>query len=158
VDDGWTADGVALSAATGNQDYPVITTDGAHGAIVTWHDARGGLTDIYAQRVQSNGQLGGDATDVPGEASPAFALDPVRPNPTRSGALTVRFALSGGTAASLELLDMAGRRIASREADSFDLGQHSLDLGAGHRLAPGLYLVRLRQGTDVRVTRAVVLK
>jgi len=41
---------------------------------------------------------------------------------------------------------------------SFGAGTHALDLGAGLRLAPGIYLVRLTQGGNVRVTRAVVLK
>jgi hypothetical protein len=154
----WTANGLALCAATGNQEYPVITTDGAHGAIVTWYDSRGGLTDIYAQRVQANGQLGGDATDVPGEVSAGFALDPVRPNPSRGGALTVRFTLPGDAAAALELLDVAGRRMAAREVGSLGAGQHTLDLGEGCRCAPGLYLVRLRQGTNMRVSRVVVLQ
>jgi hypothetical protein len=31
----WTADGVALCAATGDQRYPTIASDGAGGAIVT---------------------------------------------------------------------------------------------------------------------------
>jgi hypothetical protein len=84
-----------------------------------------------------------------------FALDPVRPNPTRGGALAVHFSLPTAAPARLELLDVAGRRIASHEVGA---GQHSLDLGAGQHLAPGLYLVRLTQGANTRTTRAVVLK
>jgi predicted lipoprotein with Yx(FWY)xxD motif len=155
----WTADGVALCAAIGEQSYPTIASDGVDGAIVTWHDLRSGdcqgCADIYAQRVLANGQLGGDVADVPGEASLTFALDPVRPNPSRGGALTVRFSLPTAAPARLELLDVAGRRIASREVDS---GQHTLDLGAGQHLAPGLYLVRLTQGANTRVTRVAVLR
>ena len=51
----WTADGVALCAATGNQSNPMITSDGAGGAIVTWYDGRGANYDIYAQRVNAAG-------------------------------------------------------------------------------------------------------
>jgi hypothetical protein len=95
---------------------------------------------------------------VPGEAPLAFALEPVRPNPSRGGALNVRFTLPGTAAASLELLDIAGRCIASREIGSLDAGQHTLDLGAGQHLAPGLYLVRLTQGENLRTTRVAVLR
>lgn len=49
---------------------------------------------------------------------------------------------------------MAGRRLASHEVG---MVQRTLDLGAGHRLAPGLYLVRLTQGANTRTTRVVVI-
>ena len=38
----WTADGIAICTAAGYQTYPTITSDGAGGAIVTWHDQRSG--------------------------------------------------------------------------------------------------------------------
>jgi hypothetical protein len=53
----WTADGVALCAATGNQWHPTIISDGAGGAIVTWYDTRSGNNDIYAQRVNASGAV-----------------------------------------------------------------------------------------------------
>jgi hypothetical protein len=53
----WTTDGVALCAATANQMYPTITSDGAYGAIVTWFDNRSGNNDIYAQSVDSRGRV-----------------------------------------------------------------------------------------------------
>jgi len=153
----WPADGVALCAATGDQRWPSNIMDGAGGAIVIWIDARSGNYDIYAQAVKANGELGG-VVSVPGEAALTLALDPVRPNPSQGGPLTVHFTLASTTAASLELLDVAGRRIAAREVGLLGAGRHALDLGAGTRLAPGLYLVCLRQGTNVRVTRVAVLK
>ncbi len=94
--------------------------------------------------------------DLPtGEASLAFALDPVRPNPSRGGTLTVRFSLPTNAPARLDLLDVAGRRIASHDVG---MGQHTLDLGAGQHLAPGLYLVRLTQGANTRTTRVAVIR
>jgi hypothetical protein len=52
----WTADGVALSTAGGDQYYPTIVSDGAEGAIVTWEDFRSATNyDIYAQRVSADG-------------------------------------------------------------------------------------------------------
>jgi dienelactone hydrolase len=52
----WTADGVALCTAPGNQHWPFVASDGAGGAIVTWQDARGGGNDVYAQRVGATGE------------------------------------------------------------------------------------------------------
>ncbi|MDO9391673.1 MAG: T9SS type A sorting domain-containing protein [bacterium] len=51
----WAANGLAICTATGNQQYPTIVSDGAGGAIITWHDNRSGTYDIYAQRVNAAG-------------------------------------------------------------------------------------------------------
>jgi hypothetical protein len=53
----WTANGVALCAATNWQYYPAIVSDGAGGAIITWEDSRSAPLgyDIYAQRVNASG-------------------------------------------------------------------------------------------------------
>ena len=52
----WTASGVALCTASGNQISPMIVSDGAGGAIVTWQDLRSGTNfDLYAQRVNAAG-------------------------------------------------------------------------------------------------------
>jgi hypothetical protein len=68
----WAVNGVAVCTATGDQVYPVIDTDGAAGAIVTWLDWRSGNEDIYAQRVDQWGYLGAhpmitSVYDVPGD-------------------------------------------------------------------------------------------
>ncbi len=61
----WTADGVAISTATSYQQYPTIVSDGAGGAIITWFDYRSGsYFDIYAQRVRSDGTLGGNSAPL----------------------------------------------------------------------------------------------
>jgi hypothetical protein len=51
----WTANGVLVCGAAGNQDLPGIVTDGAVGAVIAWQDNRLGTNDIYAQRVNSAG-------------------------------------------------------------------------------------------------------
>jgi hypothetical protein len=52
----WQVDGVAVCAATGQQGYPFIITDGAHGAILAWTDERNGYLQLYAQRVSGAGE------------------------------------------------------------------------------------------------------
>ncbi|HKW13740.1 MAG TPA: T9SS type A sorting domain-containing protein [Candidatus Krumholzibacteria bacterium] len=55
----WAANGVPICTADHDQLTPTITSDGAGGAIVTWHDARtfpaGAPISIYAQRVNASG-------------------------------------------------------------------------------------------------------
>jgi len=54
----WTADGIRLCAASGNEVDPRIISDGAGGAFVAWIDYRAGShTDIYAQHVDSLGVI-----------------------------------------------------------------------------------------------------
>ncbi len=53
----WTADGVLISSATGDQFYPQICPDGYGGAIIAWNDLRGSDRDIYAQRINASGDL-----------------------------------------------------------------------------------------------------
>jgi len=51
----WTTNGVPVCLATGNQTLPVLVSDGSGGAIIAWTDARGSNYDIYAQRINANG-------------------------------------------------------------------------------------------------------
>ena len=53
----WTADGVAICTASGDQRLPQIISDGSGGVIITWYDGRSGNADIYAQRVDSSGAV-----------------------------------------------------------------------------------------------------
>jgi hypothetical protein len=50
-----TANGVLVCTATGTQQKPHIVSDGTGGAIIAWEDLRSGLSDVYAQRVNSAG-------------------------------------------------------------------------------------------------------
>jgi hypothetical protein len=51
----WTNNGVAICTASNIQVAVEITSDGEGGAIITWHDSRSGVYDIYAQRVNASG-------------------------------------------------------------------------------------------------------
>ncbi|HKW13865.1 MAG TPA: FlgD immunoglobulin-like domain containing protein, partial [Candidatus Krumholzibacteria bacterium] len=51
----WTSNGMPLCTAPGDQATGGIASDGAGGVIATWADARSGTSDIYVQRVKSNG-------------------------------------------------------------------------------------------------------
>jgi len=54
----WAADGLALCAASGDQDSPCAVSDGSGGAIVAWTDLRSGFTyDVYAQHVDAAGTI-----------------------------------------------------------------------------------------------------
>jgi sugar lactone lactonase YvrE len=96
-----------------------------------------------------------DVTDV--DAPLAFALEGVRPNPAFGGRMLVHFALPHGAPATLELLDVAGRRVRERAVGSLGAGRHVVDLSGSQRLTPGLYFLRLTQGASQRVARATLM-
>lgn len=53
----WTLNGVAICTDAANQAAPSIVTDSAGGAIIVWQDHRGTKRNIYAQRIDSSGNV-----------------------------------------------------------------------------------------------------
>lgn len=117
----WPDLGRAISTAAGTQDTPRIATDGAGGAIITWHDLRSPTINIFAQHVLASGDL-----DVAWPADGRALLT----NPT---ALATAFA---GQKAPVIVSDGAGGAIvawqdgrsSATESDVF--AQHVLASGA----------------------------
>jgi hypothetical protein len=83
------------------------------------------------------------------------AIHGLSPNPGR-GPWRVDFSLADAHPARLDLLDVSGRRILSREVGSLGPGRHQIEVAGGVR--SGVYLVRLRQGGETRSMRAVMLE
>lgn len=90
---------------------------------------------------------------VPAGEPGGLSIEASSPNPARGGVLRVAFTLPGAEPARLDLLDVAGRRVATR-AVGLGAGRHEVDLGASGPLSPGVYLIRLAQGSRT-VTRHV---
>lgn len=51
----WTANGVVVSNAAGDQTAPVVAPDGSGGAVVAWLDMRNAKLEIFAQRLNASG-------------------------------------------------------------------------------------------------------
>jgi hypothetical protein len=141
---------------------------GARGEIAA--DGRGALVfedrDVlpgarYGYRLAIPAPGGGDTrtgevwVDVP--ASPALALEGLRPNPA-AGDARVAFTLADDSPATLELLDVGGRRLLAREVGALGAGRHVMALEAGRPLAPGLWFLRLTQGGRSVTARAAVVR
>jgi hypothetical protein len=71
VDAGWTADGVAVCAAAGDQTFPLMVPDGAGGAIVTWLDYTNQIDpQVHAARLLNDGTVSALASLVDAAAEP----------------------------------------------------------------------------------------
>lgn len=103
------------------------------------------------------GQVGVDvpATLGVGDVATSFALDRVSPNPATRH-FTVSFALANASPATVELLDLGGRRVLSRDVGSFGAGKHQLELRTAGHLAPGMYFLRLTQSGRSLSSRVVI--
>lgn len=103
----------------------------------------------------------GNATGTGVDASQGagdLALDGALPNPSRGGPLHVSFSLPGGEPAALSLFDVGGRRVAHRSVGSLGAGGHVVDLAPEEPMAPGIYFVRLTQGSRSRMAKVVVTR
>ncbi len=99
----------------------------------------------------------------PGEGTPAapaaLALSRPQPNPS-AGASSIAFTMPASGPARIEVLDLAGRRVASHEGD-YAAGEHrwtwSGAEASGRRAGAGVYFVRLSTPWGTRQQRLVRL-
>lgn len=135
-----------------------VMADGSGHLLFEDNDVTPGATYQYRLAVVDGGaivHLGQVTIRVP--TSLAFGIEGIRPNPA-GGELSVSFALASASAARLELLDVAGRRVLFREVGSLGPGQHVLRLDEAKGLPAGIYSVRLVQGTREMVARAAIVR
>jgi hypothetical protein len=94
--------------------------------------------------------------DIPRAA--ALALHGARPNPS-GGDAAVSFSLEGSAPATLELLDLSGRRLWMREVGGLGRGLHVTPLGVeAEGLPAGVYVLRLAQGGRAASGKLVILR
>ncbi|HEY2953742.1 MAG TPA: T9SS type A sorting domain-containing protein [Candidatus Eisenbacteria bacterium] len=86
-----------------------------------------------------------------------LALHGLRPNPAVRE-VTVSFTLPTAGPATLELLDVAGRRLIERQVGSLGTGRHLQRLDDGARIPAGLYWLRLTQGGCSLLARGAVIR
>lgn len=86
-----------------------------------------------------------------------LALESPRPNPA-IGAVSVALTLPDAGAARLDVLDLAGRRVLSRDLSGLGAGRHVVPLDEAAALAPGVYTLRLAHGGTAKLTRLCVMR
>lgn len=136
---------VVLSPGIGEAYTPTIA--GPDGQVYAINNAT-----LFAVGVETGGV-------TPGSSAGALALSPARPNPFL-GTTTLRFTLAHAGRVTLEVLDLAGQRVASLYDGSADAGAHTVRWDGhdaqGVRHATGVYFARL-SADGVRVTRKLLL-
>lgn len=127
---------------------------GALGEVTLW---RGAPTDSQVTLAYYTGASRFHETTAVRERPSGLSLRGALSNPVRGG-LDVRFALPDARHATLELLDVTGRRVRAREVGALGAGSHVVRLGDARALAAGVYWIRLRREGVVLTAKAVVLR
>ena len=90
------------------------------------------------------------------DGAPRLALEGVRPNPAVQG-FRIAFTLPDRLPATLEVIDVTGRKAFSRAIGAMGPGRHVLDLTRERGIPTGIYFIRLTHGVETRVVKAVRL-
>ena len=118
-----------------------------------------GLPDIVTGSYASVTVMLNTGNTVSAPAEPRDMLLSVRAlaNPVVAGKLAVELSLASAAPAQLELIDIAGRRIASLQLGKLGAGPHVVDLASRGSVAPGIYFARLTQEGRSAATRLAIL-
>jgi len=149
-----------LERRDATSDWRTIESGAVSGSSVTFEDREivaGGryayrLTAIAGSKASTSSEVW---IDVP--AGPSFSLAGFSPNPAPREA-RVSFSLAERTPATIEIVDVGGRRVASQRIDSPTLGAQTIAISPEGALAPGLYFVRLTQGTRTLTARGTIVR
>jgi len=117
-------------------------------------DVIAGATYDYRLAFADGTRAGETRVTVPADLS--FALEGARPNPSLSR-VALAFTLAEPGDARLELVDLAGRRIAGRMLAGASAGRQVVPLTESP-LSPGLYWAVLTQGANSARARVVVMR
>lgn len=141
------------------QDLATRTVDGS--GDLSWVDESVEPGQRYGYRLAwsqegapvASGEVWVDVT------APRMTIGGAYPNPaTRATGFSLHFSLASDAPATIEVYDLAGRRVASESLRSPRSGAQAMRIQASDGLAPGLYLVQLSQGAKKLTTRAAMIQ
>ncbi len=101
-------------------------------------------------------EVSSQTTDVPANPAHGRLAVSAAPNPVRGRVVRLQLSLPAAGDALVELIDLAGRRVFSRELGSAASGPQAVELPIEAGLAPGLYFARVTQGAGARTARVIV--
>lgn len=94
---------------------------------------------------------------IPAPGSPRLALYGARPN-SAAGSLQLVFSLPAAGPARLEVFDIRGRKLASRDVGSLGPGMHTLRVQESATWSAGVYYARLQRGAESHGAKLVLLR
>ena len=132
----WTTNGTPVSTATNMQRNPLLLSDGNGGAIITWADYRTGTNDdVYAQRLNMNGNLSIETQDILNHSSVK-----IFPNPS-NGLITFQ---STDNISNIYIFDQLGEAVYKEACVNYS--KKELDLT---NLSNGMYFYKIISDSNI---------
>lgn len=108
----WTANGILVASAAGNQSNPKIEPDGSGGAVIVWQDLRNGNDyDVYAQRINASGATqwaSGGVVVCSVAGSSQSAVEACTDNGINGSVIAWKDARSGNSQVYMQMLNNSG--------------------------------------------------
>jgi hypothetical protein len=144
------------------ESHPVPSRDGrrvvfASNWAVDCGAGCGPASDIKDYVVSTSSTVDAPPPAGPVAVGPRIALENVRPNPAVSF-VTVRYALASAQPATLELIDLAGRRVMRQALPAPGAGQGEAVVHRGRGSGAGVYWLRLTQAGESVTARVVFMR
>jgi hypothetical protein len=157
----WAANGASVCRDASGQEFPRIAADGNGGAILTWEDARNSVsasTDIYAQRISSNGTLESVTGVYENRHSmpTTFTLEQNYPNPFNP-VTTISFGIPRSSHIRLSIMNVLGQELATPVDEDRDAGFYTVSWDA-FKFPSGVYFYRLQAGSFVETKKLILLR
>ena len=122
---------------------------------IVWNDNRGGSTDIYAQNIKIDGQLGNGGTLVNTNSQPVnYTLSQNYPNPFNPST-NLEFGISKLGYVSLKIYDLLGKEVVTIVNTKLSPGTYKYEFNAS-QLSSGIYFYTL-ETNDFKETKSMLL-
>lgn len=133
----------------------VLFRDGSGYVTLEDRDVTPGTRYGYAIGTQNDGQIGidGEVWVTVEQHVTELTRPVIAPNPSRDG-WNVAFAVPSTAPAKIEVLDVSGRLLHAEALGQLTVGQNSVYVPST-KFSPGVYWVRVRQGEQTTMTKAV---
>jgi hypothetical protein len=159
----WSASGTParLDRARHSGEWSAVATihpDGGGRYVFEDHDvAPGGRYGYRLALPTASGEAIAGEVWLTVPAQDALAFAGAFPNPATDD-VSMAFTLRGSGRAALEIFDLGGRRLISRDLEKLGAGSHRLRVARAGELKPGVYLARVREGEESRLQRFAVIR
>jgi len=154
---GWSGTVKNISSVLSEKSKTVATMNSQGMTKIVWSDGRNGASDIYAQNINANGQLGNTGVYVVNNSEPVkYLLSQNYPNPFNPST-NLEFGIPNLEFVSLKVYDLLGNEIDILVNEVMPAGSYKIKFD-GSGLSSGIYFYALTSGNFTDKKKMILLK